>query len=170
LLTERRSTRPFLSLIEKRWIAFQLLTGLRDIHERNVAHGDIKSENILCTTANWVYIADFACFKPTFLPLNDPADFAYFFDASGRRTCNLAPERFYAPDEEKPDLAAHVTEAMDVFALGCVLAEICSDGVSPFTLSQLFKYRSGEFSPNLSRIEDSALKVRLPAIMPMSYV
>ena len=31
------STRPFLSMIEKKWIAFQLLTALRDMHVRKVA-------------------------------------------------------------------------------------------------------------------------------------
>lgn len=30
------STRPFLTHIEKKWIAFQLLCGLRDAHQRNV--------------------------------------------------------------------------------------------------------------------------------------
>lgn len=35
-LYDRISTRPFLSSVEKRWIAFQLLTGLRDARERGV--------------------------------------------------------------------------------------------------------------------------------------
>lgn len=30
------STRPFLSTIEKKWIAFQILVGLRDARNRNV--------------------------------------------------------------------------------------------------------------------------------------
>lgn len=36
-LYDRISTRPFLSSVEKRWIAFQLLTGLRDARERGVS-------------------------------------------------------------------------------------------------------------------------------------
>ena len=90
------STRPFLSPIEKKWIAFQLLTALRDARARKVAHGDIKSENILVTSWNWLYLSDFAPHKPTFLPLDDPSDFSFYFDTAGRRTCYLAPERFYA--------------------------------------------------------------------------
>jgi hypothetical protein len=34
--TDRNSTRPFLEPIEKRWIAFQLLCGLRDCHAKGV--------------------------------------------------------------------------------------------------------------------------------------
>lgn len=59
-----------------------------------VCHGDIKLENILITSWNWVLLADFASFKPTYLPEDNPGDYSYFFDASRRRTCYIAPERF----------------------------------------------------------------------------
>ncbi|KAG5456457.1 MAG: hypothetical protein BJ554DRAFT_3800, partial [Olpidium bornovanus] len=62
------STRPFLNLIEKRWIAYQLLRGVADVHGKGVCHGDIKAENVLVTSWNWVYLTDFASFKPTYLP------------------------------------------------------------------------------------------------------
>lgn len=39
-------------------------------------------------------LADFASFKPTFLPEDNPADYSYFFDTSRRRLCYVAPERF----------------------------------------------------------------------------
>ena len=48
----------------------------------------------MVTSWLWVFLADFASFKPTFLPLDNPADFAYFFDTSGKRKCYIAPERF----------------------------------------------------------------------------
>lgn len=178
--TSGLSTRPFLNMTEKKWIAFQILVGLRDARKRKVAHGDIKSENILVTSWNWVYITDFASFKPTFLPLDNPSDFAYFYDTSGRRSCYVAPERFYAyekaPDNAKRSLPVEessmsrlenskrdgkVTEAMDVFSAGCVLAELFLEGTALFTLSQLFKYRSGEFDPDcsLTLIEDKLIRV-----------
>ena len=57
-------------------------------------HGDIKSENVLVTSWSWVLLADIASFKPVCLPVDNPADFNYFFDTSRRRTCYIAPERF----------------------------------------------------------------------------
>ena len=33
-----------------------------------VCHGDIKSENVMVTSWNWLLLADFASFKPTYLP------------------------------------------------------------------------------------------------------
>lgn len=169
------STRPFLSPIEKKWIAFQLLNALRDSRSHKVAHGDVKSENILVTSWNWVYLTDFASHKPTYLPLDDPSDFAFYFDTSGRRSCYVAPERFFA-SVSRPDGApalgntdwqnnnARVTEAMDVFSAGCVIAELFREGAPLFTLSQLFKYREGELNPDglLTSIEDVGVRVRIP--------
>lgn len=138
------STRPFLEDIEKKWLAFQLLCALRDCHARDVFHGDIKTENILVTSWNWLYLSDFSSsFKPTTLPEDNPADFSYFFDTAGRRTCYLAPERFLAPGEE-PDPKAKVTWAMDVFSVGCVIAELFLE-TPIFNLSQLYKYKKGEY-------------------------
>ena len=40
-----------------------------------------------------MYLADYyGSLKPTFLPLDNPADFSFFFDTGGRRRCYLAPE------------------------------------------------------------------------------
>ena len=54
--------------------------------------GDIKCENVLVTSWNWLYLTDFASFKPTYIPDDDPSDFSFFFDTGGRRRCYLAPE------------------------------------------------------------------------------
>ncbi|ROT40626.1 phosphoinositide 3-kinase regulatory subunit 4 [Sodiomyces alkalinus F11] len=150
-LYDRMSTRPFLEDIEKKWLAFQLLCALRDCHARDIYHGDIKSENTLVTSWNWLYLADFSGpFKPVLLPDDNPADFSYYFDTSGRRTCYLAPERF-VPHEELHNKDARLTWAMDVFSAGCVIAEVFLE--SPiFTLSQLYKYRRGEYDPVISQI------------------
>ncbi|OJD15304.1 VPS15 protein kinase [Emergomyces pasteurianus Ep9510] len=154
-LYDRMSTRPFLEDIEKKWIAYQLLSALRDCHSHDIYHGDIKTENLLVTSWNWLYLSDFSSsFKPTFLPEDNPADFSFYFDTSGRRTCYLAPERFLMAGEEPESRA--VNWAMDIFSAGCVIAELFLE--SPiFTLSQLYKYRKGEYDPHhshLSKIED----------------
>lgn len=173
------STRPFLTVIEKKWIAFQILYALRDARNRKVSHGDVKSENVLVTSWNWVYLSDFASYKPTYLPLDDPSDFSFYFDTSGRRTCYLAPERFYTSGHH-PEIdfksgrksgedaerslgkrSGKVTEAMDCFGAGCVLAELFLEGAPLFTLSQLFKYREGEYNVDivLAELEDEGFRV-----------
>lgn len=153
------STRPFPEDIEKKWIAFQILCALRDCHAVEVFHGDIKTENVLVTAWNWVYLSDFSSsFKPTFLPEDNPADFYFYFDTSGRRTCYLAPERFLVANEEPG--SRNVNWAMDIFSAGCVIAELFLE--SPiFTLSQIYKYRKGEYSPEhsqLAKIEDPEIR------------
>ncbi|KAI9635914.1 uncharacterized protein MKK02DRAFT_25800 [Dioszegia hungarica] len=175
-LYDRVSIQPYLASIEKKWIAFQLLTCLRDARNRKVSHGDVKSENVLITSDLTVLLTDFSyTFKPTYLPIDDPSDFSFFFDTSGRRTCYLAPERFEAKDERErrqnvldaegrvmldDDTLANyrstLTEEMDVFSAGCVLAEMWTDGRTVFNLSELFAYRDGALGLEgiLDNIED----------------
>ncbi|WWC58078.1 uncharacterized protein I303_100613 [Kwoniella dejecticola CBS 10117] len=176
-LYDRVSTQPYLASIEKKWIAFQLLTCLRDARLRKVAHGDVKSENILLTTDLTLLLTDFSSsFKPTYLPLDDPSDFSFFFDTSSRRTCYIAPERFYASDsklaEEKRKVPGEgefegwgkrdgkVTEEMDVFSAGCVFAEMWTDGRTVFNLSELYAYRQGTVGSEglLENIDDNEVK------------
>ncbi|KFQ43276.1 Phosphoinositide 3-kinase regulatory subunit 4 [Nestor notabilis] len=179
-LYDRISTRPFLNNIEKRWIAFQILTAVDQAHKSGVRHGDIKTENIMVTSWNWVLLTDFASFKPTYLPEDNPADFNYFFDTSRRRTCYIAPERFVDgsmfatelenmrdPSTPLVDLAnsnqrtrGELKRAMDIFSAGCVIAELFTEGVPLFDLSQLLAYRNGLFSPDqvLNKIEDRSIK------------
>ena len=122
-------------------------------------HGDIKTENTLVTSWNWLYLTDFSSsFKRTYLPEDNPADFSYFFDTSGRRTCYVAPERFLGAGEKEDSRG--VTWAMDIFSVGCVIAELFLEAPI-FSLSQLFKYRKGEYDPeigHLSKIEDKDIR------------
>ncbi|XP_006004262.1 phosphoinositide 3-kinase regulatory subunit 4 isoform X2 [Latimeria chalumnae] len=175
-LYDRISTRPFLNNIEKKWIAFQILNAVDQAHKAGVRHGDIKTENVMVTSWNWVLLTDFASFKPTYIPEDNPADFNYFFDTSRRRTCYIAPERFVdgsmfttelecSKDPTTPlvDLTnnnqrtrGELKYAMDIFSAGCVIAELFTEGVPLFDLSQLLAYRKGHFSPEqvLKKIED----------------
>ncbi|KAK1377666.1 Serine/threonine-protein kinase VPS15 [Heracleum sosnowskyi] len=160
-LHDRLSTRPFLSLVEKKWLAYQLLYAVKQSHENGVCHGDIKCENVLVTSWNWLYLADFASFKPTYIPHDDPSDFSFFFDTGGRRRCYLAPERFYEHGGEMQ--VAHdapLRPSMDIFAAGCVIAELFLEGQPLFELSQLLAYRRGQYDPSqhLEKIPDSGLR------------
>ncbi|KAM6935990.1 phosphoinositide 3-kinase regulatory subunit 4 [Lycodopsis pacificus] len=175
-LYDRISTRPFLNNVEKRWLAFQILNAVDQAHKAGVRHGDIKTENVMVTSWNWVLLTDFASFKPTFLPEDNPADFNYFFDTSRRRTCYIAPERFVdgsmfttENDQNTPlvDLTnnnqrsrGELRAAMDIFSAGCVIAELFTEGVPLFDLSQLLAYRKGHFQTEhvLMKIEDQCVR------------
>uniref|UniRef100_A0A3P8ZEU7 non-specific serine/threonine protein kinase n=1 Tax=Esox lucius TaxID=8010 RepID=A0A3P8ZEU7_ESOLU len=175
-LYDRISTRPFLNNVEKRWLAFQILTAVDQAHKSGVRHGDIKTENVMVTSWNWVLLTDFASFKPTYLPEDNPADFNYFFDTSRRRTCYIAPERFVdgsmfttESDQNTPlvDLTSNsqrsrgeLKQAMDIFSAGCVIAELFTEGVPLFDLSQLLAYRKGHFQTEhvLMKIEDRSIR------------
>ena len=160
-LYDRISTRPFLSTGEKKWIAYQLILAVAQAHALGICHGDIKTENVLVTSWNWIYLADFGV-KPAFLPEDNPADFSYYFDSSSRRICYLAPERFYAPGDGLFSYESKLTQAMDVFALGCTIAELFLEGTPLFTFSQLLRYRRGEYDPImvLEKCDDEDIKVR----------
>ncbi|XP_066297190.1 phosphoinositide 3-kinase regulatory subunit 4-like [Branchiostoma lanceolatum] len=181
-LYDRISTRPFLNSVEKRWIAFQLLCALNQAHKLKVCHGDIKTENVMVTGWNWVLLTDFASFKPTYLPEDHPADFSYFFDTSRRRVCYIAPERFVDVRQEEEmkkgnkmqtlletSLAEEglinvrlgdLTADMDIFSVGCVIAELFTEGSPLFDLSQLLAYKKEEFYPKhtLKKIEDEHIR------------
>ncbi|XP_059431883.1 serine/threonine-protein kinase VPS15 isoform X2 [Corylus avellana] len=160
-LHDRLSTRPFLSPVEKKWLAFQLLLAVKQSHEKGVCHGDIKCENVLVTSWNWLYLADFASFKPTYIPYDDPSDFSFFFDTGGRRLCYLAPERFYEHGGEMQVAQdATLRPSMDIFAVGCVIAELFLEGQPLFELSQLLAYRRGQYDPSqhLEKIPDSGVR------------
>ena len=50
----------------------------------------------MLTDWGWVFLADMAPFKPVYLPSNNPSEFYFFFNISGKDhpACYLAPERF----------------------------------------------------------------------------
>ncbi|XP_044262700.1 phosphoinositide 3-kinase regulatory subunit 4 isoform X2 [Tribolium madens] len=167
-LYDRISTRPFLTNIEKRWITFQILYALHQCHKVGVCHGDIKLENITVTSWNWVLLVDFASFKPTFVPEDNPADYSYFFDTSRRRTCYIAPERFSKTTNNEnsaliPETTCErgeLTPAMDIFSTGCALLELWNELHVPFEYSQLLAYRSNKYSPekHLNNLNNPSLK------------
>jgi phosphoinositide-3-kinase regulatory subunit 4 len=94
-LHDRLSTRPFLAEVEKLWLMYQLFKGVEVCHSHGIIHGDIKPENVLCTSWNWLILTDFGPFKPAMLPDDDPTDFQFYFDTMGRSSCYIAPERFF---------------------------------------------------------------------------
>lgn len=146
-LYDRLSSRPYLQNIELKFMTFQLLQALNDIHTLNITHGDIKTENILTTSWDWLILTDFSsAVKPVYLPEDNPGEFSFYFDTSKRRTCYLAPERFDSALYLKTNgSAGPVTKEMDIFSMGCCIAEIYAEGRPLFNLAQLFKYKNEDY-------------------------
>nr|AWV66700.1 phosphoinositide 3-kinase regulatory subunit 4 [Brachionus calyciflorus] len=182
-LYDRLSTRPFLTHIEKKWIAFQLLCAVNEIHSLQIVHGDIKTENVMVNSFLWISLTDFASYKPVYLSKDHPvADFNYYFDISRRRTCYLAPERL-DPNKDstanKPntDLDTGLTEIappdpndfkteMDIFSLGCVIAELFTERPL-FSFAQLLSYRDNRYDPKLDLESEIGDKSILEMILSM---
>ena len=156
-LQDRLMTRPFLTRENKMWLSYQLLRAVQETHAAHVPHGDLKVSNVMVTSLGWLYITDLAPFKPSHIT---PADFSYFFDTAENRHCNLAPERFLSDEEghlltEK--LTEPVTEKMDVFGVGCAVAQLFLGGAVLFKLDQLLAYKNGNYDPEArlrEKIED----------------
>ena len=151
-LADRLATRPFLTPVEKDFIAFQLLEALDHLHastDTPLCHGDIKAENVMITSFNFVVLTDFASFKPTTLPINDPSKFNYFFhtptesSSTKPKKCYVAPERFVDSDLKTNAASenAVLTPPHDIFSTGCVFIEMYLNGEVVFDLPSLLRYR-----------------------------
>ena len=137
---------------------------------QNICHGDIKLENILVSSWLWLTLTDFASFKPTYLPADNPADYSYFFDTRRRRACYIAPERFVQKAsnlqaDEGGDVSSsgQLQKSMDVFSVGCCIGEIFTDGDPVFDFSNLLSYREANdnsYDPSqaLMKIDDEDIR------------
>jgi len=187
-LSDRLVSRPFLTLIEKNWITYQLLKAVQSLHDAGICHGHLTTENVLLTSWNWVLISDVGCqhYKPVALPDDDPAQYIHWFQGrggedaqtrreslgghhsgNGEKKCCLAPERFYTPgkDESSSTPLTKLTPEMDVFSLGCVLIELFLNGERAMDLGDLMEYKRqvGKELPQslkqkLDKIESSKMR------------
>eukprot|EP00970_Alexandrium_tamarense_P009374 scaffold1868_cov194-Alexandrium_tamarense.AAC.18 len=162
-LSDRLVSRPFLTLIEKNWITYQLLNAVQSLHDVGVCHGHLTTENVLLTSWNWVLISDVGCqhYKPVALPDDDPGMWIHWFEgrageerkpgvgsaanqhhrsSNGEKKCCLAPERFYTPGKTAV-IPTKLDSTMDVFSLGCVLIELFLNGERALELGDLMEYR-----------------------------
>ncbi|WKX98061.1 hypothetical protein Q1695_013616 [Nippostrongylus brasiliensis] len=163
-LCDRLSTRPYIVLQEKIWYIYQLFKAIAQCQKANVCHGDLKPQNVLLSSSNWLQITDFAPFKPTYLPHDNPSSFTFFFDTSRHQHCYLAPERFISSvdyelnHKEKGDkwLFGSLQPSMDLFAAGCVVYELLHDSAKPpFSYGELCHYKrmsSSEAATFLERL------------------
>lgn len=157
-LSARLNTLPFLTKIEKKWITYQLLVYLEKAEKWGLFHGDLKCENVMLTSWNWIFITDHAfSYKPIYLPAQNYGGFSYFFDTSNR-TCYMAPERFGGSDENGVNNAANPEEVelklgekrakMDIFSMGCVIAELwLEQDRRLFEYGSMLRYKDGSDEP-----------------------
>lgn len=169
-LFDRMSTRPFVVDAEKMWYMFLLFKALSQCETAGVCHGDLKSQNVLISSSNWLQITDFAPFKPCFLTHDNPSSFTFFFDTSRRQSCYIAPERFISAteyDEKLKDgedewLFGSLTPAMDMFSAGCIVFELLCDRPA-FSYSSLCEYRM------MSEADADKMLLRLIQDVPTPY-
>lgn len=180
-LSDKLASRPFLAQVEKLWIVRQILKALQFVHDSNVVHGFVTSENIGLTSWNHVILMDFCFYKKPTLPDDDPSDYLYYYqeqskhsssDAAATTTtelrekrCYIAPERFYTPKKggNTGERVTNFTPECDVYSAGCVMMETLLNGERAFDLGDLMEYRKKSALPTvvknkLNKIESSALR------------
>ena len=150
------------SEIEKKWICFQLLQGLNQIHSKLKCHGDIKPENILVTSKFSVFFSDISVYKPVYLIIENLQLYNNFFYCNSvDRACYLAPERFvHNLEEVDKNNLNELTQEMDIFSLGVVFAEIFMDKQNIFTQNDLMNYKNKkiDLKDKLNGIKDNNIR------------
>ncbi|XP_022666362.1 serine/threonine-protein kinase/endoribonuclease IRE1-like isoform X2 [Varroa destructor] len=128
----------------------QAASGLEHLHNLNIAHRDVKPQNLLISTATRtgqlkVMISDFGLCKKL---SHDARSFS-------QRSGVLGTAGWIAPEVLEDDTGSRVTKAIDVFSLGCVMYYVISGGQHPFgdTLERQANIRSGKVS--LAALGDS---------------
>ncbi|KAG5471157.1 hypothetical protein CUR178_02468 [Leishmania enriettii] len=98
-----------LSRRELRRYTYQLLRGIEFCHRNNVIHRDVKPENVLIDESGLLKLCDFG--------------FARQISAKGKYTDYVATRWYRAPELLVGDVA--YGKPVDVWALGCMFAELC---------------------------------------------
>lgn len=102
-----------------RWLAYQLLRGVHYIHLANVFHRDLKPSNILINAMCDLRICDFGLARAARVGTNDN-DAVFWTD--------YVATRWYRAPELIMTHYTHYTTAIDMWSLGCILAEMFNCG------------------------------------------
>jgi len=131
----------------KRYIIYQLLKALVFLHSANVVHRDLKPENLLLNTACQLKVADFGLARSV-----------HETEGSAYPMTDYVATRWYRAPEIV--LGSNVyTKAVDMWAVGCIIAEMYSakplfPGKS--TIDQLTKIMEITGKPNEQEIEETS--------------
>lgn len=106
---------------KKSCCALGIAVGMMLIHQKNVIHRDLKSENVLLDDDFYPVIADFGLSK--ILSANDAEN------KTIQMTLNKGTPLYMAPELFEGDI--HYTQKVDVYAYAMILYELCT-GLTPF--------------------------------------
>jgi serine/threonine protein kinase len=84
MITEVKSKKEHFTIEKVREYAYQILNGLKQIHERQIVHRDLKPENVLVTSDSVVKICDFGSSK--------------ILDPNGKNTPYIVSRYYRAPE------------------------------------------------------------------------
>ncbi|KAL0484286.1 mitogen-activated protein kinase [Acrasis kona] len=98
------------------YLMFQILSAISYVHRADILHRDLKPENILVNTSCEVKICDFGLAR------------GMNFDQDATMSTNYVQTRWY----RAPELLLNnhtVSKAIDIWSIGCVMAELMGSGI-----------------------------------------
>lgn len=129
---------------------------------------------MLVTSYNQLYLTDLVSYKPTYFRDDDLKHYNHYFgELDYNQRCYFAPERFRSRELQLHDDSLKnynkLEKSMDIFSLGCVIAEIFMDGAVLFDLGKLQQYRkSKDVDAFLPKIKgDLERKIPDPAVVDL---
>ena len=121
----------------------------------------------MLTSNGSLFLTDIASYKSAYIPIDNSTVYTYYFGSTNQsvKTCNVAPERFIEKNAlSTSDITTNTansskTVKMDVFSLGCVIAELLLEEYL-FDYTKLLEYKNGkvDITPTLSKINDVNLR------------
>jgi len=132
----------------KRYIIYQLLKSILFIHSSNVVHRDLKPENLLLNTSCQLKVADFGLARSV-----------HETEGSAYPMTEYVATRWYRAPEIVLGSSVY-TKAVDMWAIGCIIAELYSGkplypGKS--TIDQLTKIMEITGRPTAKELEETAI-------------
>lgn len=83
--------------VEKMWLTFQVLCAVQQLHEKDLVHGDIKPDNFLLTSYDWLFLSDIHVQKPVLIDDENLDEYNKFFGhLDNNKQCFVAPEKWYS--------------------------------------------------------------------------
>ncbi|MFE3769597.1 protein kinase [Streptomyces sp. NPDC059122] len=135
-------------------IAAQMADGLRAAHTAGIVHRDLKPANVMLTQGGTVKVLDFGMGR-----IVDDPDEARLTSTG----VSVGTARYMAPEQFR---ASQVTQAADLYALGCVLYEMLV-GVPPFTSESPYELarKHADTTPSPVRVIRSEIPAELARLV-----